>query len=447
MPKNDLLTATQHIPTDQIPARAPGGSSRLRSHVTLALCTVLHAFTHVYGTLLVPLYLLITADLRLGGVGAATMIVTLYGVVYNLASYHAGMLADRHDRKALLGVGLLGNALVIVLIGLSRDYQMILALAILGGLFGALFHPTANALVMAHYPKNPGMAIGLLGAGSGLGFFAGPQFAGWRAQSATWHLWHVASWQRPCIEAGVAGLVLGVIFLWVAREARPSFGPDRTPPKMTRAHRNQILRLACVLGFRDFSGTAMISLGAIYLQKALGKSVQDAGQIVGFMMLLGMIGNPLAVYLSPGRRRLPALVVILITAGVVIATAPLWPARWVLVVFCAFQTLQLGSYAVSDAAILERTSPLLRGRVVGLFLMVAGTFAGISPWVMGFWTDQLGARAAHPSAYFGPFGLIGVMIALAAFGPKMIASLGWAEDATPINPLAEISPQTLETGG
>ena len=29
----------------------------LRSHVTLILCTILHAFTHAYGTLLVPLYL------------------------------------------------------------------------------------------------------------------------------------------------------------------------------------------------------------------------------------------------------------------------------------------------------------------------------------------------------------------------------------------------------
>ena len=30
-----------------------------RSVLTLVLCTLLHAFTHAYGTLLVPLYLLI----------------------------------------------------------------------------------------------------------------------------------------------------------------------------------------------------------------------------------------------------------------------------------------------------------------------------------------------------------------------------------------------------
>ena len=40
-------------------------TSQLRSHLTLGLCTILHAFTHAYGTLLVPLYLLVTQVLGL----------------------------------------------------------------------------------------------------------------------------------------------------------------------------------------------------------------------------------------------------------------------------------------------------------------------------------------------------------------------------------------------
>ena len=35
----------------------------------------------------------------------------------------------------------------------------------------------------------------------------------------------------------------------------------------------------------------------------------------------------------------------------------------------------------------------MRGRVVGVFLSIAGTFASLSPWLMGWWTDRLGARA------------------------------------------------------
>src|SRR5436190_488311 len=97
----------------------------LRSHVTLALCTLLHAFTHAYGTMLVPLYLLMVADLRLDGVKAASLIVTLYGLFYCIGSYGAGVLADRFDRRALLGIGLIGNALAITAMGLTRQYEML----------------------------------------------------------------------------------------------------------------------------------------------------------------------------------------------------------------------------------------------------------------------------------------------------------------------------------
>src|SRR5438067_11088084 len=101
-------------------------SGSWRRHATLVLCTVLHAFTHAYGTLLVPLYLLMSADLKLGGVSRASAVVTVYGLVYCLGSYAAGVMADRANRKALLGVGLLGNALAITAMGLTRQYELIM---------------------------------------------------------------------------------------------------------------------------------------------------------------------------------------------------------------------------------------------------------------------------------------------------------------------------------
>src|SRR6478672_8550105 len=104
--------------------------AKIRSHVTLAMTTVLHGFTHAYGTLLVPLYLLIVADLHLTGVRAASFIVTLSGLVYCLGSYAAGALADRLDRKWLLGVGLLGHALAITAMGFTRSYEMLVLLGV-----------------------------------------------------------------------------------------------------------------------------------------------------------------------------------------------------------------------------------------------------------------------------------------------------------------------------
>lgn len=439
----------------QHPATKPSSRPRL----TLGLCALLHAFTHAMAVLLVPLYLLIVHDLGLPGVRSAALIVTVYTVVYCLGAWHAGVLADRWDRKWLLGIGLLGNSVAILGMGLTREYEALIALAILGGLFGSLFHPSANSLVPAHFPKNPGMAIGLLGMGSGLGFYAGPRFAGWRASQPGWELPSLATWQRPCVEMGVIGLIAGVLFLILAREAprwqamadsqAPGGGaandngdavlparasveaivtglratPLSSEPQLSPSMRKLVLGIAAVLGWRDFAGVASISLASIYLQRALHFSADRAGIVVGGMMLIGVLANPLFVYLSPGRRRLPALAATLLLGGIALAIVPWLPAVWVILPLSAFQFFQLGGYSISDAAMLERVGPAQRGRVVGQFLASAGTLAALSPFLMGVWTDHLGADRGNPSAYGPIFGSLGAMMILAMFSTPIIAKL------------------------
>ena len=440
--------------------------------MTLALCTLLHAFTHAYGTILVPLYLLMESDLRLRGVWQASLVVTVYGFVYCATSYPAGILADRSDRKFLLGVGLLGNAAAVALMGVVRQYESVVALAVAAGLFGALFHPCANALVSAHYPKSPGLAIGFLGIGAGIGFFAGPQYAGWRAQAAVW--------QRPILEMGAVGLAAGVAFLFVAREAesrvrlawwggrqrrKPGGAPANGNGELTHdtpgpgggavhaghplgpALRNRVLAVAATLACRDFAGISTLTLASIYLQKAHGLDTGRAGFIVGAMMLIGVVINPLCVWLSPGRRRLPALVASLAVAGAIVATVPWWPVRQVLWVLVVFQACHLGSFAIGDAAILERVSPAVRGRVVGLLLTVAGTLASTAPWVMGFWTDALGDAAGRPGAYAGPFAVVAALTLLASLSAYFIARLGAPTGESPVAPLSEVTPATMEPVG
>lgn len=436
----------QPQPTGAIPI-APSTRPRL----TLVLCTLLHAFTHAMAALLVPLYLLIVRNLHLPGVRSATLIVTLYTLVYCLGSYAAGVLADQWDRKWLLGVGLVGNSLAIIGLGLTSNYSMLLALSAVGGLFGSLFHPSANALVPAHFPRSPGMAIGLLGIGSGIGFYAGPRFAGWRASQPAWELPHLAAWQRPCIEMGAAGLIAGIAFLIFAREAWPRHALSSTDgngqpadamlparpsveaivtdlrgQSATALHslgprlRRLVWGIAAVLGCRDFAGVASLSLASIYLQRALHYSADQAGIVVGGMMLIGVISGPLLVYLSHGRWRLPILGATLILGGVSIAAVPWLPAASVLLVLSTYQFFQLGGYAISDAAMLERVSPRARGRVVGQFLASAGTFAALSPWLMGAWTDRL---SGQPNAYIPIFATLGAMMCIATFSTPIIAAL------------------------
>jgi MFS family permease len=395
-------------------------------HPTLILTMFLHAFTHGLGTLLIPLYLLMKQDLGRPGVKSITLIVSLYLTVYFLFSYPAGMLADRFNRKRLLGIGLLGNALAIILMGYTRNYQLLLLLAIVAGLFGTLFHPSANALIPAHYPGNPGMALGIIGIGSGLGFFTGAQYSGWRAATVNpAHLpWHAHSpWQVPCIEFGLFGIGMAVIYLLFAREVRHEHH-QRIARPLGIGMRRRILALSAVLGLRDFSGVATSSLVSIYLQRACGYDTRSAGFVLGAMMLISMVANPLAVALSAGPRRLIVLAGCLVGAGLLLFACPYVSVAMLLPLLAIFQCFHLGSYAVGETAIIERVDPNSRGRVIGLFLTFAGTLASTSPWVMGLWTDLLGQRAFRSQGYVIPFTVLGLMMMAASFSVPLIARLG-----------------------
>ncbi len=326
--------------------------------------------------------------------------------------------------------------------GLTRSYEMLMVYGVLAGVFGALFHPAANALVPAHYPKSPGMAIGLLGVGSGIGFFAGPQYAGWRAQAATWHFGAIGDWQRPLVECGIAGFIVGIVFLLVAREVH---GHDTIRPKkpLKPQLRNQIVRLAAVIGCRDFAGVATLSLSSIYLQKAHGLDAKHTGFILGAMMLVSVIINPILVYFSAGPRRLPLLSTLMVCGALAVAIVPLVDVRYVLLVLTAFMSFQLGSYAVSDAGILERVPAEVRGRVVGLFLTIAGTFSSTAPFFMGWWTDHLHDRATQPIAYLPIYITLAALMAIAAFSSPLIAHLG-APQGPAIAPFSETTPATAE---
>ena len=66
---------------------------------------------------------------------------------------------------------------------------------------------------------------------------------------------------------------------------------------------------------------------------------------------------------------------VLLIGGCVLACVPIWGGLGAVITLCIFQTFQLSSYAMSDASILERVSPNVARRVVGVFLTIAGTSA------------------------------------------------------------------------
>src|ERR1043166_361492 len=125
---------------------------------TLWVSGVLHAFTHLYQVALMPLYLLIQKDLHCETISQATLLLTVMMAGYFVPSYPMGMLADKLNRKKLLGFGLAINALGFVALALAPNYGCALAAVALAGVGGSFYHPAATAVVAPLSPATTGKA-------------------------------------------------------------------------------------------------------------------------------------------------------------------------------------------------------------------------------------------------------------------------------------------------
>lgn len=366
---------------------------------TLWLSAVLHGFTHLYTVALLPLYLLIQEDLRLASVAQVTFLITVMMLAYILPSYPMGVLADRMSRKKLLGVGLALNAVGFIALSQAPGFSACLGCAAVAGLGGSFYHPAATALVARLYPTNTGRALGFVGMGASVGFFIGPVYAGWRAA--------YAGWRAPVLEMGIAGLIAAAAFMWLAEESSANCSvsarcPTRRADSMFPSPMMWVLFLGTGLLFslRDFTGSAMGSLGSLFLQKAHGLDPRATGMALSGIFLASVVSNPLFGHLSD-RSRMRWTGLVLAIAAVVVALFPYVPKGWEFALFMVYGFFFLASYPMVEAALMLSVPDAVRGRVFGLFITMGGLVGNLGHWLSGVWVKNMGASASRPEGFRG----------------------------------------------
>jgi FSR family fosmidomycin resistance protein-like MFS transporter len=374
---------------------------------TLWLTGVLHAFTHIYQVALLPLYLPMQKDFKLENVGQATLFMTAMMAGYFLPSYPMGVLADRFSRKKLLAIGLVVNGLGFVGLSFAANYTMALAWVVLAGFGGSFFHPAATAMVARLFPVGTGKALGLLGIGASIGFFLGPIYAGWRAETA--------GWRAPIMELGLAGMVGALLFAWLAEDTAPLPGervlavgrPARLFPTVTL----WLFFIPACLAFslRDFAGSSMGSLGSLFLQHAHGMGLGSTGLALSWIFLPSAISNPIFGGLSDGGRLRWASSV-LVVAAVVVAAFPHLPRPWLIPAFLVYGFFFMSSYPIIEAALMESVPDAVRGRVFGFFITIGGLVGNLSHWLVGHWVQSLGAAASVSSSFYALYGTLALLI-------------------------------------
>lgn len=107
------------------------------------------------------------------------LLLASYSVMNVICAPFWGRLSDRIGRKPVLMTGILGLAVSFVVFGLAQDMTLLFASRVIGGAFGAAALPTAMAYAGDITTKEArAKALGLLGAGLGLGMVVGPAIGG-----------------------------------------------------------------------------------------------------------------------------------------------------------------------------------------------------------------------------------------------------------------------------
>ncbi len=385
----------------------------------LLWCGVLHAFTHSFHVVLMPLYLPIQRDFGFDSVAQATLLMTVLMVAYFLPSYVLGVISDRYDRRLILGVGLVLNGLGFVGLGLTQSFPGALLSCVVAGVGGSFYHPAATSLISQVYANQQGRTFGLIGIGANVGFLGVPIYAGWRVDQLTASAGD-AAWRAPVLELGGLAVIVGLAFLVATRHWRvPPLGAPKTvaDTSLFNSTRAWALFLVAALAFslRDFAGMGMGSLGSLFLQKAHGFSAAATGVALSSIFLAAILSNPLFGKLSD-RHRYGWISLVMGVAGLCVLVFPYLPSGGLIPGLIVYGFFFMACYPMIEAALMECVDVAVRGRVFGLFILISGLLGNLSHWWIGRWVQELGEHAMQATAYHQAYLGLGTLVWVSMIG-------------------------------
>jgi FSR family fosmidomycin resistance protein-like MFS transporter len=110
---------------------------------------------------------------------AAGLLVTAYNVTSSFTQPLVGWLSDTKGFSVSISISLLISAVFVALMGIARNYYLIMLFAIIAALGHACFHPTALSLVSRLcIPENRGRITSFFVVGGNFGYAVGPLLAG-----------------------------------------------------------------------------------------------------------------------------------------------------------------------------------------------------------------------------------------------------------------------------
>ena len=158
--------------------------------------------------------LLILRAKHLGlGVPAVIAAYALYNVTYSLASFPAGVLADRHAKPKIIATGFAIFGLAYTALGVATSAMWVWPIFAFYGTYTALTDGVAKAWIIETVPTTVrGRGLGLQGGAAGVGAIVAGAWSG---------LFWNGTGRGPLVIAGMAAIVLAIVVFAVTKTIAP----------------------------------------------------------------------------------------------------------------------------------------------------------------------------------------------------------------------------------
>jgi MFS family permease len=336
-----------------------------------------------------------------------------FGVLYTLMSVPIGRLADRHQRRYVIGGFLALFSLFSMASGLARSYAQLFMMRIGVAVGEASVTPTGLSILSDLFPpERLGRAIGAFfvsaPVGMGLAFIFGGQLLQWLTTSSLLAegglLAGFRPWQAAFLIIGFPGLLLVPAFLLMREPERR--GAEGVPPLSIR----EVLAIvgarkrALIPMFAGFSMVTLVSYAyniwapALFI-RTFGWNAAQIGLALGLVMLsFGTTGTYFAGWLSDRLTRrghldaqLKVAVMGFAGAGIFGALAPLMPTAELSIALVGPAIfLSNMPYPCAGTAIQLIVPNRARAQVTAIYITII-TLVGMAagPMIIGLMTDYV----------------------------------------------------------
>jgi MFS family permease len=382
-------------------AREPGGRFTPALCWSLGFLTLISVFNYLDRSLLGLVLPLIKEDLHLSDTALGLISGVAFAVFYSLLGVPIASLADRSNRRNIVGVGFAFWSLMTALTGwVANGWQLAICRFLMGAGEAAGLAPSQAIIADRFTPVKRPLALAIFTTASALNALLFMPLAGWVAQGWGWR----AAFQL----AGAAGLVFAALFFLTVREP-PRRRPDgekqpaRVPMIGAIAILGRLPAYLWLLAGASFMGGALYAMGTwmtTMLVRVHGFTIVEVASVVtplgGIVGVLGIVGSGLLAD-RLGRRDprwrlwIPAAACLVSVPGyVAFLLGDVW-AVWVggLAVVLALQAAYQGPTFAAVIAMAPEGMKAVSISIVVLFTGLVGQVFG--PLAVGVLNDGLAA--------------------------------------------------------